>query len=152
VPHHVRPANADDLPAVLALYSFLHPNDAVLPAPADVAAVWCEMQADPNQTVFVAEASDGGRIVSTCTLAVIRNLTRGCRPYALIENVVTHPDVRRQGYASGTLQHALAVAWARDCYKVMLMTGSKREETLRFYEGVGFLRGAKTGFVAYPSV
>ncbi|WP_247327142.1 hypothetical protein [Bradyrhizobium sp. 141] len=30
-----------------------------------------------------------------------------------------------------------------DCYKVHLATGSKRETTLRFYEGAGFHRGGK---------
>lgn len=33
----------------------------------------------------------------------------------------------------------------------MLETGSKREETLRFYVKAGFLRGLKAGFVAYPN-
>lgn len=33
-----------------------------------------------------------------------------------------------------------------DCYKVLLATGSKRETTLRFYEGAGFQRWGKTYF------
>ena len=49
------------------------------------------------------------------------------------------------------LQHALDIAGSQNCYKVMLMTGSKQESTLRFYEGAGLVRGEKTGFVARPS-
>ena len=44
------------------------------------------------------------------------------------------------------LEAALDKAWAADCYKVLLATGSRRESTLRFYEGVGFTRDAKTYF------
>lgn len=46
------------------------------------------------------------------------------------------------------LKHALSLAWSRNCYKVMLMTGSKQESTMRFYEQAGFARGEKTGFIA----
>ena len=91
-----------------------------------------------------------GKLVSTCTLTVIPNLTHGARPYGLIENVVTHPDYRKQGLGNQILDYALSAAWEQNCYKVMLMTGSKREETLRFYENAGFQSGVKTGFIAYP--
>jgi hypothetical protein len=49
------------------------------------------------------------------------------------------------------LRAALNLAWSAGCYKVMLMTGSRKEETLRFYERTGFVSGAKTAFVARPN-
>jgi GNAT superfamily N-acetyltransferase len=68
----------------------------------------------------------------------------------LIENVVTHPDHRRQGFGGQVLQYALQIAWDQNCYKVMLLTGRKEESTMVFYEKAGFVRGVKTGFIAYP--
>ncbi len=68
------------------------------------------------------------------------------RPYALIENVVTHPEYRRMGHGTAVLQAAMQAARDHGCYKVMLLTGSKRPSTLRFYESVGFNANEKAGF------
>ena len=87
---------------------------------------------------FVAEVDD--QLVSSCTLTIIPNLTHGARPYGLIENVVTHAGYRRQGLGQAVLQHALGVAWEANCYEVMLLTGAKQPEVLRFYEAAGFKR------------
>jgi GNAT superfamily N-acetyltransferase len=81
---------------------------------------------------------------------IILNLTRGARPYGLIENVVTHPDWRRRGIGTRILKSSLELAWEQDCYKVMLLTGRKDEATLRFYQEAGFEAGVKTGFIAKP--
>jgi GNAT superfamily N-acetyltransferase len=94
--------------------------------------------------VIVAQVAE--RLVSSCTLAIVPNLSRGGRPYGVIENVVTHADHRRQGLGRKVLEHAIALAWRADCYKVHLATGSTRESTLRFYESAGFQRGGKTYF------
>ncbi len=143
----VREVTEAEPPALLHLYTHLNPNDP--PLPLDEAAdIWTPMMRDPNQCVYGAYLAS--EIVATCTLIVISNLTRGGRPYALIENVVTHPDYRRRGCATAALKHALEAAWGRGCYKVILLTGSKNETTLRFYENAGFQRGVKTGFVARP--
>ena len=37
---------------------------------------------------------------------IIPNLTRGLRPYAFVENVVTHADYRGKGYATACLNYA----------------------------------------------
>ena len=91
-----------------------------------------------------------GALAGSCTLALIPNLTRGGRPYGIIENVVTRADLRGRGIGTALMRHALELCWAQGCYKVMLQTGRKDEEIMRFYEGAGFQRGVKTGFVAYP--
>ena len=132
-----------DLPGVLALYSYLHPNEPP-PEPVAAEAAWLALLSSGVTVPFVADL--GGMLVSSCTLAIIPNLTRGARPYGVIENVVTHADHRRTGLGRAILHAAINRAWSADCYKVMLATGSKNEATLRFYEAAGFYRGGKTHF------
>ncbi len=59
---------------------------------------------------------------------------------------MTHAEYRRRGIGTYVLQHALSVAWDRQCYKVMLLTG--RDGAHAFYEQAGFTKGTKTAFVA----
>ncbi len=146
---NIRRATTEDLPALLRLYGFLNPNDPVLdPLSEAVQQHWKMILNDDKLRYFLAENS--GRVIATCALTLIPNFTRNMKPYGVIENVVTDPEFRKQGFATGVLRHALNDAWSEGCYKVMLSTGSKRESTLRFYENSGFKRGIKTGFVAHP--
>ena len=144
-----REVTAHELHALLDLYSHLHATDAPLPNQMTLQRVWDEILRDPKVHCLVGDLD--GQLVASCILVIVPNLTRGARPYGLIENVITHPDHRRQGIGTRLLQHALDIAWARRCYKVMLLTGRKDENVFRFYENAGFKRGVKTGFIAYPS-
>ena len=146
---HIRETESHELPAILALYAHLHTTDEPLPDAATVAQVWNDICRDPKLHCLIAETD--GVFVASCILAIIPNLTRGARPYGLVENVVTHVEYRRQGVGTALLQHALAVAWEHDCYKVMLLTGRKDEKVFQFYEKAGFKRDVKTGFIAYPN-
>ncbi len=145
-PLDIRPLEVSDLDSLLALYRELHQADAPLPESAIVASAWYDILHDPRMY------SLGGfleqTLVSSCQLVIVPNLTRGCRPYGLIENVVTAAYHRKHGYASELLEHALSVAWQHNCYKVMLQTGRKDEATLHFYESAGFDRHAKQAFYA----
>ncbi|MQB42432.1 GNAT family N-acetyltransferase [Rhizobium sp. ICMP 5592] len=138
----IRPAAAGDLPTLLALYRHLNPGDPEL-GPALAESRFADMLAHPGMTIFVTFA--GTLAISSVTLVIIPNLTRGAAPYALIENVVTHADHRQRGHARALIHKAIATAWEKNCYKVMLLTGSKTPATLRFYANCGFSQD-KTGF------
>lgn len=55
--------------------------------------------------------------------------------------------LRNRGYASEALLRASKIAQESNCYKVMLLTGSKLESTLKFYEKGGFSQNEKTAFI-----
>jgi GNAT superfamily N-acetyltransferase len=71
--------------------------------------------------VYLLVANFGGQVVASYVLTIIPNLTRGARPYGLIENVVTYREYRHQGIGSRLLGHALQVAHEKGCYKVMFV-------------------------------
>jgi GNAT superfamily N-acetyltransferase len=146
---HIASIPASDLDALLALYRQLNPADSPLPDRAVVESTWQELLTSPHYKHFGAYVAN--ELVSSCTLAVIPNLTRSCRPYGLIENVVTHEQHRNKGYGKAVLAHTLSFAWSRQCYKVMLLTGRKDEAVNRFYESAGFDRNEKQAFVARPA-
>jgi GNAT superfamily N-acetyltransferase len=138
----IRPVASGDLSTLLALYRHLNPDDPEMESKL-ANARFRQILDQPGMTIFAA--FDGATAISSVTLAVIPNLTRGGASYALIENVVTHAHYRKQGHARALIDTAVAAAWEADCYKVMLLTGSKDPATHRFYSGCGFAQD-KTGY------
>ena len=144
----IREVTPSDAQALQELY--LH-HLTQTPQPAPKLSDWEEkiarFVADENYCILVGTAE--GQVVSSVTLIVVENLTHGMRPYALIENVVTHAAHRKKGYAGALMEAACTMARNRSCYKVMLLTGSKQEGTLSFYRKCGFNSQDKTGFVRW---
>jgi GNAT superfamily N-acetyltransferase len=138
----IRGALPSDLEDLLKLYPHLIPSDE--PISVNLAASRLDaIKQVPGSEVLLGLL--GTELVTSCTLIVIPNLTRGGKPYALIENVVTDARHRGQGYGTRILHAAAKAAWDAGCYKVMLLTGSKQPSTLKFYENAGFEQ-TKTGF------
>ncbi len=141
----VREVRADEYRQLMELYLHLHETD--IPPAELTRELWERLVNDPDYHLIAAE--EDGRLVSTCTCVIIPNLTRGPRPYAWVENVVTHPDYRGRGLATACLDFAREIARRENCYRLVLMTGSKQESTLRFYERAGYNRTDKTGFIQW---
>lgn len=138
----IRKVLPSDLSQLLDLYPHLDPVNAGFPLHLAEKRLAALMSVD-GSAIFIGLVEE--TIVCSCTLIVIPNLTREGAPYALIENVVTHASYRGRGFGKAILRVAVDAAWEANCYKVMLMTGSKRPSTLAFYEAAGFEQ-SKTGF------
>ena len=136
----LRDLGIDEVDALLDLYPHLNAGDAP-PSPEAV----CSVFAHPGLRHF--GLFEGEVLIASCNLAVIPNLTRGGRPYGVIENVVTHAEHRGRGHGQAVIRHAIVQAWAAGCYKVVLTTSRKDPAVWAFYERCGFDASDKRAFV-----
>lgn len=142
----IREIKNNELNKLLELYTHLH--EARVPDNTELLQkTWDTIYNDKNHHIVVCEVE--GKIVSSCVCVIIPNLTRNIRPYAFIENVVTHGDYRGKGYATMCLNYAKELAQKNNCYKMMLLTGSKNENTLNFYKKAGYNSEDKTAFIQW---
>lgn len=142
----VREIRENELDELLNLY--LHLHEDYVPEPSEqLSKTWEAIINDRNHHIIVKEAD--GKIVSSCVCVIIPNLTRGVRPYAFVENVVTNAEYRGKGYATECLDYAKKLAKDANCYKMMLLTGSKSQSTLDFYRKAGYNSTDKTAFIMW---
>jgi len=139
----VRAANRDDHDSVLELMRLMNPDDPVLSKKSSL-EIFNQILQSKSFTITVAELSKS--IVGSCYINIIPNLTRAAAPYAVIENVITHPDFRRKGIGKALISNALDMAKISGCYKVMLLTGGDAN-VQSFYESCGLKSGLKTAYI-----
>ena len=106
-----------------------------------------KFERDENMYLLVVE--EEGKVVSSVQMAIIESLTHNIRPFAVVENVVTHINYRNKGYASALLEQASEIAKEHRCYKIFLETGSNKESTLNFYRNNGFAIDEKHSCLKY---
>ena len=140
----VKRLKAGDLDRLLSLYKHLHSDD-VLASQQSLQRVWNKICQQKDTFIYFG-LQDKEELVSSCNLTIIPNLTRGGRPFALIENVVTHAAYRNQGLGKRIMEYALTYARKMQCYKVMLFSNAGRKEAHRFYEDLGFDTSDKIGY------
>lgn len=142
----IREANKNDINEILELYLSLHEKE-IPESNEHLQRTWEQIVNDESHHLIVNEID--GKIVSSCVCVIIPNLTRNVRPYAFVENVVTKEEYRGKGYATACLNYAKDIAIKCNCYKMMLLTGSKEESTLNFYNQAGYNSTDKTAFIQW---
>ena len=135
---NIRKAKASDAEDLKVLY-FEHLTKFPPQEEQDM-ELWRKMlgkfEQDQNTYLLVLEVDN--QVVASVQMAIIESLTHNVRPFAIVENVVTHADYRNRGYASALLAKATEIAKDKGCYKMSLETGSIKESTLNFYRKNGF--------------
>ena len=134
----------DATPADLGFIASLIVEDSVVPTndlpdqpdhPRYLAA-FAAIEADPNQTLMVAEYE--GQRVGTLQLTFIPGIARLGEFRCLIEAVHIIPTHRNLGLGSEMIGWAIEQARARGCGIVQLTSNKKRLDAHRFYERLGF--------------
>lgn len=141
-----REIKENELNNLLELYLDLHEEEIPVMS-ENLVNTWNTIINDENHHIIVKVVYE--KLVSSCVCVIIPNLTRNIRPYAFIENVVTHKDYRGKGFATECLNYAKEIAKNASCYKMMLLTGSKEEATLNFYKNAGYNSADKTAFIQW---
>lgn len=142
----IREITENDFDSLMTLYMQLHDNP--MPVKTEgIMELWEKILTDDNHHIIVAE--EDGKIVSSCVCVIIPNLTHNQQPYAFVENVITDERYRKKGLATECLHYAKNIAQKENCYKLMLLTGSKQESTLNFYRKAGYNSEDKTAFIQW---
>lgn len=137
-PFHIRPAQAADLPGVLALYAQPEIDDGDVLSSEDAALLHAKFASYPDYTLYIAER--GGRIAGSFALLIMDNLGHRGAPSAIVEDVVVDPGLHGQGIGQQMMRFAMEKCHEKGCYKLMLSSNAKRERAHAFYEGLGFAR------------
>lgn len=139
----IRFAENNDLDKLLDLYKELNPDDQ--PLNSKIAKDIWDKSLTSDYIKYIVGIDDNS-IVASCNIVIILNLTRSGRPYGVIENVITNSKYRRKGIGREVIDYAIQYAQRNNCYKVVLLSSSKRVEAHRFYESIGFDGNSKKGF------
>lgn len=137
-PCTIRPADRNDLAAVLALYAQPDMDDGVVLPLADAERLFNRFAAYPDYVLYVVE--DGKSIIGTFAMLVMDNLGHCGAPSAIVEDVMVAPAEQGTGIGRTMMRFALDQARAKGCYKLMLSSNAKRVTAHAFYEALGFDR------------
>jgi len=122
------------LSSLLELYKQLNPNDNILDE-CIVKNIWENII---NQNIKYFIAKDNEKIIGSCYICIIPNLTRGGKSIGFIENVITDIKYRGKGIGKNIMENAIKYAKENNCYKVILQSGNKRTDAHEFYKKLGF--------------
>jgi GNAT superfamily N-acetyltransferase len=139
----LRPAVADDLPALVALLAddpLGSTREGAGGSEAELAPyrrAFALLDADPAHLLLVAV--DGGAPVGTFQLSFVPGLARRGALRGQLEAVRVRADHRGRGLGAAMIGWAIEEARRRGCALVQLTTDKRRPDAHRFYAGLGFV-------------
>jgi GNAT superfamily N-acetyltransferase len=130
----IRPATAGDTEALATLCGELgYPTAA-----GDAARRFAVLTADPGHEVFVAEASEDGRVVGFIHVYEYHLLE--AHPMAQLGGFSVDPQARRRGIGAALFATACEWARARGLAELRIRPGAERHAAHEFYSAAGCRR------------
>lgn len=132
------PAREADLPQLVELLALLFDQEAEFkPDAAKQAAALKMILSDPQHgRIYVAR--DGRRPVAMVSLLFVVSTAEGGKA-ALLEDLVVHPDYRRQGTGQKMLAYVVSQARAEGVLRITLLTDMQNERAQALYRRAGFV-------------
>ena len=132
----------NELLSLLELYKQLNPEDNIIDE-FTAKNIWKRIEAQ-NIKYFIAK--ENGKIIASCYICIILNLTRGGKSIGFIENVITDIEYKGKGIGKNIVENAIKYAREQNCYKILLQSGNRRTDAHGFYESMGFDGESKRAF------
>lgn len=137
---HFRTATVEDLNQIVGMLA----DDELgktreryeVPLPESYLQAFEAIDSDPNNELIVGCRDDA--VVGVLQITFTPYLTHQGSWRATIEGVRVASSERGNGIGSKLIQYAIERAKIRECHIIQLTTDKKREESLRFYERLGF--------------
>ena len=140
---HVRPAGADDLPAMTAIYNEVVANSTAIyndkPSTLDERREWFRVRSGGGWPVLAALRGD--EVVGYASFAEFRGAWPGYL-FSVEHSVYVHADCRQQGIGSTLVQALLPIAAAMDKHVMIGGIDAANEGSLRMHQRLGFERVA----------
>ncbi|WP_413523325.1 GNAT family N-acetyltransferase [Lactococcus raffinolactis] len=141
-----RQAILADLPGILSLYQIWAEEENREELIIDISnseRIWFDSW---YKDIVYFIAADKDKIVSTCYVSIIPNLTWGGSSIAFMENVFTDKDYRNRGIGKKVVQMGIDYAEKSGCHKLILQSSTSRKNAHRFYNSLGFDSDLKVAF------
>ena len=131
-------ASAKDLPQMVVLLGQLFEQEAEFVPDASKQDTALKMiLADPKVgKLYVAK--DGPKVVAMASLLYTVSTAEGGKA-ALFEDLVVHPDFRKQGIGAKLLEYVIAQARADGVLRLTLLTDMQNEQAQVLYRRLGFV-------------
>jgi ribosomal protein S18 acetylase RimI-like enzyme len=132
------PARQADLPQLVELLALLFDQEAEFkPDAGKQAAALQLILADPQRgRIYVAR--DGRRVVAMASLLFTVSTAEGGKA-AWFEDLVVHPDYRRQGTGQKMLAYVIGQARNEGVLRITLLTDMQNERAQALYRRAGFV-------------
>ena len=139
--YKIRNLEESDLSQVAALYTLFWNEEMNL---TKMQAKFGQISSNPDYIFLCAESN--GKVVGTIQGIVCEEIYGDCNPFLVMENFVIDKGNRGKGLGRQLLNELEKAGKEKNCSQIIFITETDREDTVKFYEKMGFDPTSHKGF------